>query len=446
MDSPYLYGDRSRAWLKFKHKRRQEVVVAGWTEPRAGRQHLGALILGVYQDGRLVHAGQAGGGFTEAGLKAMLDLLQPLETKSSPIDPPPKTSEKSHWVKPQLVVEVEFTEWTSDGSMRHPVVVGLRDDKPAKEVVRETAATSDPKSGADEETIKLNGHNVKVTHRHKIYFPEDNITKGDLIDYYRAIAPTILPYLKDRPESMNRFPNGIHGDSFYHKDVNDAPDWAETFEVQSDSQEKDINYLVCQNEATLIYMINLGCIELNPWNSTTKHPENPDWCVIDLDPEDIGFESVIETAQAVHKVLVKAKIPSYPKTSGATGIHIYIPMGAQYNYDQVKEFAHIVGTLTHEIVPDITSLERSPAKRQGKVYLDYLQNRRGQTLAQAYSVRPRPGATVSTPLEWDEVKPGLTPQQFTIHNIFDRLKAKGDLWKPVLGKGIDLVKALEKLA
>jgi bifunctional non-homologous end joining protein LigD len=294
-------------------------------------------------------------------------------------------------------------------------------------------------------TQPMQPSDVKTTHRDKVYWPEDNLTKGDLLDYYQRIAPMILPYLKDRPESMHRFPNGIHGESFYHKDLETAPDWAKTAVIHSDSEHKDINYLLCQDEATLLYMVNLGCIELNPWNSRTANLEKPDWCVIDLDPEDIGFDAVVETALAVKEVLDKAEIPSYPKTSGATGIHIYIPMEAKYTYDQVKDFAQIIAVLANKKVPKITSLERSPAKRQGKVYLDYLQNRHGQTLAAPYSVRPRPGATVSTPLTWDEVNAKLSPQQHTIHTIEARLKKVGDLWAPVLGPGIDLAVTLSKL-
>ncbi|HVQ44917.1 MAG TPA: DNA ligase D [Candidatus Saccharimonadia bacterium] len=443
-DSLYRFGHRSRDWLKLKTKHRQEAVIVGYTAPRAGRHHFGALVLGIYDHQRLVYAGHTGSGFTDASLQSLHEQLQPLVTTQCPIDPAPQTNEPATWVRPKLVAEVEFTEWTEDGSMRHPIFGGLREDKPAAEVHREQAINEEP-TVTNETTLKLNGHTVPITHRDKLYWPEDGITKGQLIEYYRAIAPTILPYLTDRPESLNRFPHGIHGDSFYQKDLEDHPAWAKTTLIHSESANKDINYLLCQNEATLIYMANLGCIDLNPWNSRLKHLDNPDWCVIDLDPEDIGFEAVIETARAVKSVLDKAKIPCYPKTSGATGIHIYIPMGAKYPYEQVKDFAHIIARLVNAQVPKLTSVERNPAKRQHKVYLDYLQNRHGQTLAAPYSVRPRPGAPVSTPLRWDEVKPGLQPTDHTIHTTTKRLEAVGDLWAPVLGPGIDLAAALGRL-
>ncbi|MEO8066032.1 MAG: non-homologous end-joining DNA ligase [Candidatus Doudnabacteria bacterium] len=297
------------------------------------------------------------------------------------------------------------------------------------------------------ETIaKIDGKELTLTHQDKIFWPKEKYSKGDLIAYYDKIAPYILPYLKDRPESLNRHPNGIAGKSFFQKDVDHIPPgWVLTEKIHSDSAEKTINYLVCQDKATLLYMANLGCIEINPWSSRTGRLHHPDFMIIDLDPEKISFDRVVEVAQTVRKVLNSLKIPSFCKTSGATGLHIYVPMGAKYNYEQVRHMAHQIAIVVNSKLPNITSLERHPAKRQKKVYLDYLQNNKGQTLAAAYSVRPKPGATVSTPLEWKEVKKGLRPSQFTIKNIFARLKKKGDLWKPVLGKGIDLKKVSKKI-
>src|SRR5258708_1467840 len=294
--------------------------------------------------------------------------------------------------------------------------------------------------------VKIDGKTLKLTNLDKIYFPKEKITKGDVIEYYQKIAPYILPYLKDRPESLNRHPNGITGPSFFQKDVDHMqPKWVKTKNIYSESNDADINYLICDDKATLIYMANLGCIEINPWFSTIKHLDKPDYAVLDLDPEAIGFEKVIEVATETHKILDKLKVPNYCKTSGATGLHIYIPLGAKYTYDQAKNFVHLLGMLVNKKFPAITSLERNPKKKQKKIYLDYLQNRKGQTLATPYSLRPKPGATVATPLEWREVKKGLTPQQFNIKNIFTRLKQKGDLFKPILGKGVDLKKALTQI-
>jgi len=293
--------------------------------------------------------------------------------------------------------------------------------------------------------LNINGVDVKITHPDKVFWPKEKYTKSDLVEYYRKIAKYMLPYLLDRPQSMRRQPNGIAGPSFFQKNLEYAPPkWAKTKIMKSESKGK-INFLLCQNEETLVYMANLGCIEINPWSSRCQKEDYPDWLVIDLDPEAIGFDKVVETAQAVHKLLDKIHVPNFCKTSGATGLHIYVPTGAKYNYDQVKEFAHIVAILINHQLPDITSVERLPKKRQKKVYLDFLQNRKGQTLAAPYSVRPKPGATVSTPLEWKEVKKGLDPAKFTIKTIFDRLKKKGDLWKPVLQKSADLKKALHQL-
>jgi bifunctional non-homologous end joining protein LigD len=294
--------------------------------------------------------------------------------------------------------------------------------------------------------IKIGGNLLKLTNLNKVYFPDDEITKGDLIEYYRKVSKYMLPYLKGRPESLNRHPNGINGDSFYQKDVKDLPpDWIHVEKIYSEHHEKDINYLVCNYEATLVYLANLGCIEINPWFSRVENLRNPDYLVLDLDPEDISFDKVVEAAHAVKEVLDAAGAKSYCKTSGATGLHIYVPLNAEYDYDVAKDFAHLVAQFAHHKAPSFTSLERSPSKRQKKVYLDYLQNRPGQTLAAPYSVRPRSGATVATPLKWSEVKKGLDPKQYHIKNIMKRLSKTGDIFKPVLGKGIDIEKCIGKL-
>jgi bifunctional non-homologous end joining protein LigD len=294
-----------------------------------------------------------------------------------------------------------------------------------------------------EKIYHLNGHDVVVSNSKKLYFPESGFTKQDIANYYLQMAPFILPYLKDRPFVLSRYPNGIYEDSFYQKDITGpVPAFVETLPVYSESNEKDIHYLICQNEETLIYLANLGCIELHCWNSRKQHLENPDYMVIDLDPEDIGFEKVIETALVVKEVLDEAGASNFCKTSGATGLHIYVPLGAKYDYEIVREFGHLVAMLVHRRIPHFTSIERSPKKRQKKVYLDYLQNRFGQTLVAPYSVRPREGAPVSTPLYWEEVKKGLNPASFTIRTIQSRVEEMGDLWKPVYGKGIDLMTCL----
>lgn len=302
-----------------------------------------------------------------------------------------------------------------------------------------------PKPGDFE--LKVGKVTLKLTNQQKVYWPDEGYTKGDLVNYYAEVADWILPYLKDRPQSLNRFPNGIKGPSFYQKDMDTKviPAWLRTEPVFSESNDENLDYLICNDKATLMYMANLGCIEINPWNSRLKSLEKPDWMVIDLDPEDIDFKEVVKAALATKKVCDKLEIDCYCKTSGATGLHIYIPLGAKYEYAIVRSFGQLLATQIHELLPDTTSMVRQPKNRQKKVYLDYLQNSKGQTLAAPYSVRPKPGATVSTPLEWSEVNAKLHPSQFTIKNIFKRLDKKGDLWKPVLGKGVDIKSVLKKL-
>ncbi|HTQ66418.1 MAG TPA: non-homologous end-joining DNA ligase [Puia sp.] len=302
------------------------------------------------------------------------------------------------------------------------------------------------KKGSKDQIMNIKGHDLKFTNLEKLYWPKEKISKRDLLNYYYEIIPFILPYLKDRPQSLNRHPNGINGPNFYQKNVEGkVADWLETYAYRSESDNQIKQFLVCADEASLMYTVNLGCIEMNPWHSRIQSPDNPDWCVIDLDPDGNPFDEVIKTALTVKEVLDQAGIKGYCKTSGATGMHIYIPLGASYSYEQSRSLAELIVGFVHEKIPSLTSLERNPVKRKKKIYLDYLQNRSTQTIASPYSVRPRPGATVSTPLHWEELKKGLTPQKFTINNIRIRLKKEGDLFKPVLGKGINLEQKLKNL-
>jgi bifunctional non-homologous end joining protein LigD len=300
---------------------------------------------------------------------------------------------------------------------------------------------------AKENIVTINGHPLKLTNLSKIYFPEEKITKGDVLAYYDAVADTILPYLKNRPLSLKRNPNGITDKGFYHKDAaEEGPEWLHSFEEYAESSDKTVNYIVCNDKATLLYLANLGCIEMNPWNSTTRTPDKPTYLMIDIDPSGKNtFDQVVTVAQAVQEVLNRAGATSYCKTSGATGMHVYVPLNAKYTYEVAREFAHIIASLVHEQLPGITSLERSLKKRGHKIYVDFLQNSKGQTLACAYSLRPVPGASVSTPLLWKEVKAGLHPSQFTIYNIEKRIKKLGDIFYMVLKKGNDLKGCLKNL-
>lgn len=295
--------------------------------------------------------------------------------------------------------------------------------------------------------VTVNRRQLKLTNLSKLYFPKEKITKGDVIAYYDTMAKAILPYLKDRPLSLKRNPNGITDKGFYHKDAGeDAPDWVPTFDEYAASSNKIVNYIVCNDKATLLYLANLGCIEMNPWNSTVRKPENPTYMIIDIDPSPKNtFDQVISVAQAVQEVLNRAGAVSFAKTSGATGLHVYVPLNARYPYEQAREFGRIVATLVHEQLPGMSSVERSLKKRGPKIYVDFLQNSKGQTLASAYSLRPVPGATVSAPLLWKEVKAGLHPSQFTIFNMEKRVQQLGDLFYMVLKKGNNLQACLKKL-
>ncbi len=478
-DSRYYPGKRTTEWRKVRNHNMQEVVIGGFTEPQGGRMHFGSLVLGMYLDGKFIYVGNVGTGFDDKSLKELYGQMIKLQVEKSPFSEKVKDVKKVTFIKPELVCNIKFTEWTEERSLRHPVFMGLRVDKQAKEVIfnNETAGItpenlSDEKSenikskkvkdvkqpieapkkiktsaSSKETIVSVEGKEVKLTNQSKIYFPDDNVTKGDVIKYYQTVAEYILPYLKDRPQSLKRNPNGIKDNGFFHKDAgHEAPEWSKSVLLYSESVHKDIDYLLCNDRATLMYMNNLGCIEINPWNSRTSNLENPDWMVIDIDPSDTNtFEQVIQCALVTKSVLDKAGANSYCKTSGSTGLHVYVPMGAKYTYEQVKNFAHIIASLVHDQIPEFTTLERPLNKRKERMYIDYLQNREGQTLASAYSLRPKKGATVSAPLEWKEVKSGLSPSQFTIFNIIDRIKKKGDLFKGVLGEGVDMSDCLTKL-
>jgi bifunctional non-homologous end joining protein LigD len=496
-DSVYTSDLRSREWLKVKVQRRQEVVIAGFTKNAGTGKSFSALVLGVYKGDELQFVGKVGTGFSDKLQKEMMAQFEPLITSKSPFDyevdvdkptrfRPKRVGAKPTWLVPKLVCEVAFAEITSDGVFRQASFKGMRTDKKAEDVVLETPVSTeevveeseempDPpvkeikaiKSKAKKPDLKLDpvksderktllnptedtqtktvcGQSLKFNHVTKLYWPEDKVTKGDMLNYYYKVGAYMMPYLKDRPMSLNRFPGGIHGQSFYQKNVTDkAPDWAKTFDHVTD-EGKVTKYLVGTDEASLLWMNSLGCIEINPWFSRAETPDNPDYCVIDLDPDKHTYDQVVEAARITKEILDAIDVPSYPKTSGSTGMHIYIPLDGKYTYQQSQLFANIIVKLVHKQVPDYTSLERSIAARKGKMYLDFLQNRPGATIAGPYSLRPKPGATVSMPLDWEEVKPGLTIQHFHIHNALDRLKETGDLFKGVLGEGIDLSKAVGK--
>ena len=522
-DSAYAAGFRSIHWVKFKNNSTTEVVICGYTDPSGSRSYFGSLILGRFIGGKLIFAGHSGSGFNEKTLKEIHDELQPLKTEKSPFSPVPKTNGKPHWVMPERVCTIKFTEETRDASFRHPVFIGMREDmdvddlksssqldltspeppissatkpktpvsktnpprqsaqsasapkkSPAKKPLRQSAQSAGSKNqsagaqknstekkplrksaqsaGSKNQSAGSKNQSPRskplITNPQKIYFPNEGITKGQVIEYYNRMSKYILPHLKNRPQSLNRFPNGISEPGFYHKDsAENAPDFVDSLKIYSESSNRDIDYIICNNKSTLLYLANLGCIDMNPWASRSQNLQNPDYLIMDLDPsEKNNFEEVIEAALATHEVLQSCGAASYCKTSGASGIHVYVPLGAKYDYDIVRNFGNLIALKVNELLPDTTTLERSLSKRaRNKIYLDYLQNRRGQTVASVYSLRPKPGATASAPLEWKEVKKGLHPSDFDIHTLPVRVEKTGDIFKPVLGKGIDIAKCLNKL-
>jgi len=440
LSSPYLPGQRSREWLKIKTEKRQEAVIAGFTRPRASRQHFGALVLGVYKGGRLTYIGSVGTGFTERTLADLSARLGPLVSSKSPFAEAPKTNTPVTWVEPRLVGEVKFREWTTDGILRQPVFLGLRDDKGPRQVVREQAAAK--ASVFDKPKIRTK---AELSHLDKVFWPGEGYTKGDVIDYDWAMADRLLPYLKDRPQALNRHPDGIAGESFFQKNLaQDPPDWVKTVAVRSEEEKKKIRYLVCQNRDTLLYEANLGAIELNVWSSSLPHLDAPDYAVLDFDPLETSFRHVVKAVMAAKEVLDELAIPAFCKTSGATGLHVYIPLAPRFSYDQAQELAHLVLLVVNRRHPDLTSLERSPAKRKGRVYLDYLQNRKGATMAAPYSLRPREGAPVSMPLVWKDITPRLDPLDFNIHTVPRIVARGGDAWRDLFKKKLDLKAALAR--
>jgi len=468
-DSRYT-GGRTRDWLKIKCHLRQEFVIGGWTDPQGSRGWFGALHLGVYDDGRLVYAGKVGTGFDEAAFRLAWDRLQPLERAASPFEVRSPGGRGHHWVEPTLVCEVRFSEWTEDGGIRHPSFLGLRDDKNPREVRREQAsrvaddaaprgprkpdgpreprqprAPRGPRESSPAAVVE-EPRQVTITNPGKVFWPDEGYTKADLVGYYERVAPWLLPYLRDRAVVLTRYPDGIHGKSFFQKDAPEwSPAWVRTERIHARGAERDIDYFVVDDVETLRYVANTGTIPLHPWASRVGSLDRPDWLVLDLDPKGAPFTDVVKVALALRGILERLELPSYPKTSGATGLHILLPLGARYTYEETRTFARLLATLAVEALPAISTIARMIHTRDGKVYVDFGQNGMGQTVVAPLSVRPLPGAPVSCPLRWPEVTARLDPRRFTIRTVPPRLEKSGDPIAPVLGEGIDIAGALARL-
>ncbi|MGA2185479.1 MAG: DNA ligase D [Bryobacteraceae bacterium] len=439
---------RSANWMKIKATNRQEFVVCGFTHGE--RAHFSSLVLGLYENGKLVHVGQVGTGFTDKSLAEIHGRLEPLVTKKSPFAKAPKVDRRITWVKPELVCEVKYLEFTPDGQLRAPVFLGLRFDKRPKESVRETpepqARALIPEKPA-EIAIAVDGHSLKFTNLNKIFYPAEGVTKRDVINYYDAVSEYILPHLRDRPLSLKRYPNGIAQKFFFQKHAENFAEWIRVEPIDSETRGDPIHYVIANDRATLLYLANLACIDQNPWMSRVGSLDKPDFALIDLDPVECPFDLIVEAAQLVHDKLRLIGLEGYPKTTGGDGMHVYIPLEPVYTYEQVRSFAEILAHLVTGDNPNLFTTPRAVAKRKkGRVYFDYLQIVEGKTIAAPYVLRAYAGAPVSTPLEWPEVKKGVQPTDFNIHNAVERFRERGDLFGPVLTKPQRLEEAIGRLS
>ncbi|HJU49063.1 MAG TPA: DNA ligase D [Gaiellaceae bacterium] len=446
VDSTYQSGKRSRDWRKVKVREEQELVIAGYTKGQGRRSGaMGALVLGVREAGELRWAGNVGSGFTDAELETLRQRLEPLRRPTSPFAETPRMPRirkgDVQWVEPELVAEVTFAEWTSEGRLRAPVYLGLREDKPADEVRREHVPI--------EPELRRGRRTLKLSNLDKPFWPDEGITKGDLLAYYRDVAPVLVPHLRDRPFTMKRYPDGWQGKHFFQKDApSHMPEWIPRAPFPATTREgetRTIDYAIVNDDLALLWMVNMGCIDMNAWSSRAEKPERPDWVMFDLDPsDDVGFPEVVEVALLVREALELVELTSFAKTSGSRGIHVQVPVARRHGYDDVREFAGIVAGALARAHPGLVTTEWQKKKRRG-VLVDANQNGPGKTTASVYSVRPRPGATVSTPLRWDEVRAGLDPTAFTMEVVLDRVARDGDLFAGVLGGKQSLTAALRAL-
>ena len=491
IDAPYRPGVRSRDWLKIKVEHRQEFVIGGWTEPRNSREHIGAILLGYHDDGELIYAGHTGGGFSGESLRDMYRRLAPLERDTPPFATKPRTNERPHWVEPRIIAEVKFSEWTNDGKLRQPIFLGVRDDKDPEEIVKErgtrearratrepsdkargrTAAASKAKRGRGSTsrvarrasrvvarlqeieddtgsgTIELpDGRTLNVTSLGKPYFADPTITKGALMRYYVQVAPALLPAIADRPLVLKRMPDGMLGETFFQqKPPSGAPPVMRTADVPTDDGLQP--RVIGGDLGTLLALVQFGVISMDPWHSRIDSLDVPDYSFLDLDPgPETPFERVVDVALAIHEELDALGLRGVPRTSGSRGVHIALPLPVGLTYDVALVLAQIVATRVADAHPRMATVERTVKRRApDAVYVDYLQNVRGKSIASVYSVRARRGATVATPLEWDEVRHGLDPAAFTIDTVPARLDELGDIWRAGMRRS-NTMRAITRLA
>jgi bifunctional non-homologous end joining protein LigD len=456
VDSFYA-STRSPNWVKLKATKTVDAVVGGWTAPRGSRTHFGSLLLGLYQGKALRFVGHAGTGMDEKMRDLLMKKLRELENDKCPFDKIPDTNEQAFWAKPELVAHVRFIGWTQEPRLRAPVFLALRNDvRPEEcrwenEVAPQAAPAivhspeivgtvlNDKKeieaelfSGKQESvTLDFEGKRFRLTHLNKVFFPESGYTKRDLVAYYYGISEYLLPFLKDRPLVLRRYPDGIKGQAFFQKNMPEGvPKWIETVSIPSEGKREDIQYVIANDLASLLYLTGLGCIDHNPWSSRRDDLEHPDYFFFDLDPADgTEFANVLTIARALHEKLTEVGLKIFMKTSGATGFHIYLPVERIYTFEQLRMFGEIFAQLVTAEHPELVTHERIVSKRRpGRVLIDVTQNSLGRPLAAAYTVRAFPKAPVSTPVEIKELRPTLKPEKFNMKNLFSRLNEKGDLW------------------
>ena len=465
-DAPYK-GGRSPHWLKTRADQTGDFIVVGFTAPKGSRGGFGALQLADWVEGELTYAGRAGTGFNDRQLDEVRHLLEDAARKTPPCNGPRLWPSEARlpaqrpipgakdttWVDPAIVCEVRFKEWTEEGLLRQPVFLRFRDDKAPKDCQRQDSIGAGAPESADDppapaaQIARPSAPELAFSNLKKVFWPEEKYTKGDLIEYYRAMAPWLLPYLKDRPLVLTRYPDGIAGKSFYQKDAPDfTPEWIRTVPIWSEDTQRAVNYIVCDNLETLLYVANLGAIPLHLWASRADTLELPDWCVIDLDPKGAPFEHVVEVARTLHRLCEAVELPHYVKTSGSTGLHVLIPLAQQCTFEQSRTLGELLSRLVLAELPEISTIVRPIKGREGKVYLDYLQNRTGQLIVAPFSVRPLPGAPVSMPLEWREVTKRLSIAAHSMVTAPKRMEKLGrDPVRQVLDDQPDLPRVLERL-
>jgi bifunctional non-homologous end joining protein LigD len=450
--STYKEGKRTRDWLKIKTENNEEFVVAGYTRG-AGRRAgtFGSLVLGTYDDGELRYVGNVGTGFDDAEIRKLLRLLKPLHRDTSAFPEPPKMPRVRkgdvQWVEPRLVAQVRFGEWTHDGHLRHPAYLGLREDKDATEVQTEPPASANLAQGV----VRRGNRELKLSNLDKPFWPDEGITKGDLLNYYERVAPVLLPHIKDRPFTMRRYPDGAYGKAFFQKDApSHMPEWIPRFRALVSTRDKQrtkkwIEFPVIGDELSLLWVVNMGCIDMNAWYSRIDKPDRPDFVLFDLDPTpEVPWTQTVEVALILKQLLDQLELESFPKTSGGKGFHVLVPLDRRSTYEDTRSFAEIVAGAIARAHPKLATTEWSKSRRRG-VLIDANQNGEGKTIASAYSVRPKPGAPVSTPLDWDEVNDQLNPAIYTMEVVLERVRTHGDLHAAMPKTRQSLSKALKAL-